>query len=74
MYISIIRAYHSGLSIRATSSIKKKKKKKKTEWEGRVIFRVRETVQKQVPDKQSAVYPLSLATSLSEHLKNMILS
>ena len=27
MYISIIRAYHSGLSIRATSSIKKKKKK-----------------------------------------------
>ena len=70
MYISIIRAYHSGLSIRATSSIKKKK----TEWEGRVIFRVRETVQKQVPDKQSAVYPLSLATSLSEHLKNMILS
>lgn len=72
MYISIIRAYHSGLYIRATSSIKKKKKK--TEWEGRVIFRVRETVQKQVPDKQSAVYPLSLATSLSEYLKNMILS
>lgn len=71
MYISIIRAYHSGLYIRATSSIKKKKK---TEWEGRVIFRVRETVQKQVPDKQSAVYPLSLATSLSEYLKNMILS
>jgi len=70
MYISIIRAYHSGLYIRATSSIKKKK----TEWEGRVIFRVRETVQKQVPDKQSAVYPLSLATSLSEYLKNMILS
>ena len=71
MYISVIRAYHSGLSIRATSSIKKKKK---TEWEGRVIFRVRETVQKQVPDKQSAVYPLSLATTLSEYLKNMILS
>ena len=71
MYISVIRAYHSGLSIRATSSIKKKKK---TEGEGRVIFRVRETAQKQVPDKQSAVYPLSLATSLSEYLKNMILS
>lgn len=71
MHISVIRTYHSRLSIKATSSIKKKKK---TEWKGRVIFRVRETVQKQVPDKQSAVYPLSLATSLSEYLKNMILS